>query len=67
MSQLTVNGKPLVLALPATVLDLLSHLDFDPAKVAVELNGAIVPRDAFEDTDLTRGDQLEIVQFVGGG
>jgi thiamine biosynthesis protein ThiS len=67
MSQLTVNGKPLVLALPATVLDLLSHLDFDPAKVAVELNGAIVPRGAFEDTDLTRGDQLEIVQFVGGG
>ncbi len=67
MSQLTVNGKPLVLALPATVLALLSHLAFDPAKVAVELNGAIVPRDAFEDTDLTRGDQLEIVQFVGGG
>jgi thiamine biosynthesis protein ThiS len=67
MSQLTVNGKPLVLALPATVLDLLNHLDFDPAKVAVELNGAIVPQDDFDDTELNRADCLEIVQFVGGG
>lgn len=67
MSQLTVNGKPLVLAFPATVLELLEHLDFDPAKVAVELNGAIVPQDDFDATDLDRADCLEIVQFVGGG
>ncbi|MGE4544334.1 MAG: sulfur carrier protein ThiS [Pedobacter sp.] len=67
MSQLTVNGKPLVLALPATVLDLLNHLDFDSEKVAVELNGAIVPQGDFDDTELNRSDCLEIVQFVGGG
>ena len=67
MSQLTVNGKPLVLALPATVHDLLNHLDFDSEKVAVELNGAIVPQGDFDDTELNRNDCLEIVQFVGGG
>lgn len=67
MSQLTVNGRPLVLALPATVLDLLNHLDFDPEKVAVELNGAIVPQGDFDEAELNRADCLEIVQFVGGG
>lgn len=67
MSQLTVNGKPLVLALPATVLDLLEHLDFDPSKVAVELNGTIVPMACFDEAELNRSDRLEIVCFVGGG
>jgi sulfur carrier protein len=67
MSQLTVNGRPLVLALPATVLDLLNHLDFDHERVAVELNGAIVQKGDFDDTELNRSDYLEIVQFVGGG
>lgn len=67
MSQLTVNGKPLVMAMPATVLDLLDHLDFDASKVAVELNGAVVPCACFDTTDLNRSDRLEIVQFVGGG
>ena len=67
MSQLTVNGKPLVLALPATVLDLLNHLDFDSSKVAIELNGIIVPLACFDATELNRNDRLEIVCFVGGG
>ena len=67
MSQMTVNGKPLVMALPATVLDLLNHLAFDPSQVAVELNGTIVPLACFDDTDLNRSDRLEIVSFVGGG
>ncbi len=67
MSQLTVNGKSLVLALPITILDLLNHLDFDPFKVAIELNGNIVPLACFDATELNRNDQLEIVRFVGGG
>lgn len=67
MSQLIVNGKPLVLALPATITDLLGHLDVDPATVAVELNGTIVPLACFEATELSRNDRLEIVRFVGGG
>ncbi len=67
MSQLTVNGKSLVLALPATILDLLNHLDLDPFKVAIELNGTIVPLACFDATELIRNDQLEIVRFVGGG
>jgi len=66
MSQLTVNGKPLVLAMPATVLDLLEHIDIDPSKVAVEVNGVAVPYDDFDDTDLNRGDNLKVSDSTGG-
>jgi len=66
MSQLTVNGKPLVLAMPATVLDLLEHIDIDPSKVAVEVNGVAVPYDDFDDTDLNRGDSLEVSDSADG-
>jgi thiamine biosynthesis protein ThiS len=36
-------------------------------RVAVELNRDIVPRDQWDTTNLSDGDRLEIVHFVGGG
>ncbi|MEZ4484327.1 MAG: sulfur carrier protein ThiS [Syntrophotaleaceae bacterium] len=66
MSQLTVNGKPLVLAMPATVFDLLEHIDLDPSGVAVEVNGVSVPRACFDDTELNRGDRLKISNRTDG-
>ena len=35
--------------------------------VAVEYNGELVSRDAYETIVLTAADRLEIVTFVGGG
>jgi thiamine biosynthesis protein ThiS len=46
---------------------LLASLGIDRRKVAVERNREIVPKSAFEGVVLAPGDQLEIVQFVGGG
>lgn len=50
-----------------TVLALLCARGLDPARVAVERNGRIVPRAEFGSTDLKEDDRLEIVAFVGGG
>ncbi|WP_417230281.1 sulfur carrier protein ThiS [Brevundimonas sp.] len=50
-----------------TVLDLVREMGFDPRKVAVERNLAIVPRSMHGETRLTEGDRIELVQFVGGG
>ena len=47
--------------------DVITEMDLDPARVAVELNGRIVPRADFKSTSLKNGDSLEIVHFVGGG
>jgi thiamine biosynthesis protein ThiS len=46
---------------------LLEQLQIRPARVVVERNRDIVPRDAYGATKLGEGDSLEIVHFVGGG
>jgi thiazole synthase len=63
---LTVNGEPR-LAPAGSIADLVRSLELDPAKVAVERNGVIVPRSTLGDHALASGDVLEIVHFVGGG
>jgi len=63
---ITVNGK-VKSDHPASVAELLTQLGLDPARVAVEYNRAILPATAFSTTPLKDADELEIVQFVGGG
>ncbi len=63
---LTVNGEPRRTAL-GSIADLVRSLELDPAKVAVERNGEIVPRSTLSEVGLAEGDVLEIVHFVGGG
>ena len=63
---ITLNGEPRRAA-PGSLADLVRSLELDPAKVAVECNGAIVPRSTLGDVALGDGDVLEIVHFVGGG
>ena len=65
--QITANGKPLELPAGSSVTTLLAALGMDPVRVAVECNRTIIPRSAFAATALAAGDQVEIVQFVGGG
>jgi thiamine biosynthesis protein ThiS len=51
----------------ATVLELLRELEIDPARVAIEFNREILRREHWGATRLRGGEQIEIVQFVGGG
>ena len=62
-----LNGEPFDAPGPLTVAELLAHLDIDPRRVAVEHNLTVLKRAAFETTDVRDGDQIEIVNFVGGG
>jgi len=52
---------------PFTLAALVELLGMKADRVAVELNHEIVPRDRWATTQLTDGDQLEVVHFVGGG
>ena len=63
---LTINGEPRRAA-PCSIADLVRSLELDPAKVAVERNGEIVPRSTLAAVAIAEGDVLEIVHFVGGG
>lgn len=62
-----LNGDPHEVPGPLTVSELLSHLQIDPRRVAVELNLVVLRRHAFETTTIGESDEVEIVNFVGGG
>ena len=65
---ITLNGEPHALpAAAATIADLLAGLEIDPRRVAVERNGVVVKRGAYSAVYLEDGDQVEVVNFVGGG
>ena len=51
----------------ATVAALLATRGLTGKRVAVECNGAIVPRSRHGDTRIADGDRIEIVVAVGGG
>jgi sulfur carrier protein len=50
-----------------TIKELLEYLKINTTMVAVELNREIVPRSDHPSRNLSPGDQIEIVHFVGGG
>lgn len=62
-----INGKTVPLAPGQTLAAFLAAQSFDGRTVAVERNGEIVPKGAYETVLLTDEDTLEIVRFVGGG
>ena len=64
---ITLNGERVEVSGPLTVTELLSQLDIDARRVAVEHNIVVVKRTAFGDTVVREGDHVEIVNFVGGG
>lgn len=65
--QLTVNGKARPLPARASVLALIQELGLEGKRIAVEVNGEVVPRSRYEAAALKEGDRIEIVGAVGGG
>ena len=65
--RLTVNGEMREAPDKATIADLLASLEIEGRRVAVERNREIAPRSRWSETRLAEGDQIEIVQCVGGG
>ena len=49
------------------VEELVAELGLKGDRVAVELNGEIVPRTGWAEAQLHEGDRVEVVHFVGGG
>jgi sulfur carrier protein len=64
---LQVNGKQVELERPTPLLAYLAQLGVNPRAIAVEHNGTILERSAYEAVTLRQGDAVEIVRMVGGG
>ena len=65
--EVCVNGNPVSVPAGFTLAMLIQQLSLGGDKIAVELNRDIVPRSQYDALQLTEGDQLEIVQAIGGG
>jgi thiamine biosynthesis protein ThiS len=65
--KIVLNGDPREIAGPLTLTELLAQLNIDPRRVAVEHNLNVVKRAEYDRTRVNDGDEIEIVNFVGGG
>jgi len=62
-----VNGTARSIDTPATLAEVVRALGLEGKRIAVERNGAIVPKSRYASTTIAAGDRLEIVAAVGGG
>jgi sulfur carrier protein len=66
--QVTLNGLLHNFDPPAaTVAELVRALNLEGKRIAVEMNGEIVPKSRYAQTHVAAGDRLEVVAAVGGG
>jgi len=62
-----LNGEPHDLTASITIAALLERLGIDSRRVAVEHNLTVVKRADYNKTMVEEADEVEIVNFVGGG
>ena len=65
--KIILNGKGEELKEGVTVSDLLVSKEIRVEMVSVEVNDAILHRDAFSRTPLKEGDRVEFIYYMGGG
>ncbi len=63
---LEVNGKPFELR-GNTAADLIQQLNYENTRIALEVNGAIIPKSQHHEFALNTNDKVEIIKAVGGG
>ena len=66
-TSMTLNGKEYPHRANLTIASLLAELPGGSSAVVVEVNGDIIPKDAFAQTTLHDGDKVEVIHFVSGG
>ena len=67
MAKIQLNGKKITIKPKITIFDLLKRFKLNNKKVAIELNGNIVPNNNYKKKFLKNNDIVEVVQFIGGG
>ncbi len=65
--QVTVNGEDTELTADTTVADLVTARSGAHDRVAVALNGDVVPRSSWPETRISPGDALEVLAPTAGG
>lgn len=67
MKEIKINGEVYTVSKNLTILEFLKENKISFDKIAIEKDGAILPKNLWEDTTLSSGQSYEIVEFVCGG
>ena len=67
MAKIQLNGKKISIHTNFSVRDLIKKYKLQEKKIAIELNGMILPKENYTKKKLKNNDKIEIVQFIGGG
>tara|TARA_B100001029_G_scaffold114669_1_gene94865 strand:+ start:473 stop:718 length:246 start_codon:yes stop_codon:yes gene_type:complete len=67
MAKIQLNGKKISINTNFSVRDLIKKYKLKEKKIAIELNGVILPKQNYIKKKLKNNDKIEIVQFIGGG
>lgn len=67
MIQIKLNGKQYKLRSGSNITTLLKSNNLDADQVGVELNSKIINQNDFNRVIIRNSDEIEIVEFVGGG
>ena len=62
-----LNGDSISGCEGITLEELVNKQNFNKSRIAVEINGAILPKKDYEATQIRENDVVEVVSFVGGG
>ncbi|MEN9849601.1 MAG: hypothetical protein RL368_2341 [Pseudomonadota bacterium] len=65
--QILLNGQEKIITPPCSIQELISQLDLQNRRIAVEVNLTLIPRSRFAEYFLADDDKVEIVHAIGGG
>ena len=67
MAKIQLNGKSIKINRNSCIKDLIKKFKLNENKIAIELNGVILPKKFYSTKKINDKDNIEIVQFIGGG
>ena len=67
MAKIQLNGKKVKIQRDLSIKDLIKKYRLKENKIAIELNGTILPKHHYKNKKVKNIDKIEIVQFIGGG
>jgi thiamine biosynthesis protein ThiS len=65
--KITINGQERDFSSPQSLDSLIENVCKNKRHVIAEVNGSIIKTNQWDNTQVSDGDSIELVAFVGGG
>ena len=62
-----INGKKKLVNFDFSLLDILEEFNIKSSFIAIEINKEVVPKSKYSTRKILKGDNIEILQMIGGG